>query len=454
MAIRSNLSLRITAILLIGFILLQMLIWAAMTLPSRGDDRRPYNLPDPAQVRTMVDTLDNAPPGRRAALIEMFNGSLYSVRLLDAPPPPPAGTRQTLDELEKRYEAALPDRGIGISGRRRLIDRVVGDRPWAGRLFAPVIITVPMHDGRWLIIDSRASTVVRGYLRQRSMLGAIGGLAILGMLALGVRQTTKPLVRLARSVRQLSADLDTPDLPITGSREMRELSAAFNEMKARIGGLMAERTRMLAGIAHDMRTYLTRLRLRADFIDDAEQRDKAVADLNEMSALLDDTLIFARSDAAARPAPQRIDLGRELADLISVRRDMGDTVDLAPIGQRLSIRATPIALRRMIANLIDNGLRHGGAVIVTAAPDGEAVRIEIADDGPGVPPDAIARLGEPFGRIDPSRDRATGGAGLGLAIVRALADREGAHVDFVNRPAGGFSATLIFANDPPAHPTG
>ncbi|OHT21721.1 ATP-binding protein [Edaphosphingomonas haloaromaticamans] len=449
MTIGSNLSLRITAILLGGFVLLQMLIWVVMALPSRGDDQRPYNLPLPTEARTMVDTLEAAPPARRASLVTMFNGSLYTVQILREPPPAPATQREGLDRLRLDYAAALPGRDIGLTGRRPLLGRMAGTRPWTSRFFAPITLTVPMRGGDLLVVDSRPSMVVRAYLRQRAFLGAVGGLLVLGVLALAVRQTTRPLVRLSAGVRRFTSDLDTPDLPVAGSREMRDLSAAFNEMKARIGGLMAERTRMLAGIAHDMRTYLTRLRLRAEFIDDSEQRAKAAADLDEMAALLDDTLLLAKRDGRATPQPQRIDLATELAAIVALRVDMGDAVTLGAIPPDLAIEATPISLRRMLANLIDNGVRHGGHVSIEASADDQTVTISVADDGPGVPPETLQRLGEPFGRLDPSRNRETGGAGLGLAIVRALADREGATIRFANQPKGGFVATATFPRDNP-----
>jgi signal transduction histidine kinase len=123
---------------------------------------------------------------------------------------------------------------------------------------------------------------------------------------------------------------------------------------------------------------------------------------------------------------------------------MGEAVELLPVPIDLTIQATPIALRRMLANLIDNGLRHGGQVTLSAGECEGGVKITVADNGPGVPEAALSRLGEPFCRIDPSRDRSTGGAGLGLAIVRALAERDGAAVSFANRAGGGFVATLTF----------
>lgn len=443
MTLGSNLSVRLILLSLGGFVLLQMLLWAALALPGRGDGRQPYNLPLPEQVRAMAETLETAAPARRDVLLRTFNGSLYTVRLL--PAQGDAGIdREGLDAMRARYAAALPGRAVSISAQRPRLGRMVGARPWPGRFFAPIRLAVSMRSGQMLAIDSRPSPAVRAYLRQRAFLAALGGLVLLTALALAVRQTTRPLVRLSEGARRFAADLNAPDLPVTGSREMRDLSRAFNEMKGRIAGLVAERTRMLAGIAHDMRTYLTRLRLRAEFIDDPAQRAAAGRDLDEMAALLDDTLLFARRDAAGPQSATAIDLAAELRAVVALRREMGDAVTLAAAAPGLMIGTAPIAFRRIMANLIDNGLRHGGTVSIRAAAVGEKVLVNVADNGPGVSPDALGQLGEPFGRLDPSRDRESGGAGLGLAIVRALAERDGASVRFANRPEGGLSVTLAY----------
>jgi signal transduction histidine kinase len=442
--IGSNLSLRITALLLGGFVVLQALVWAAMALPGRGDDRRPYNLPRPDQVAAMAQILDSAPRDRRAALIEIFNSSLYTVRVLREAPPAPEIGETALDPLRADYVRALPDRTVTIAGKRPRLGRIAAQRPRLARFFAPISVAVTLRGGDLLVIDSRPSSLVRTFLRQRAVVGTLGGLVILIILALAVRQTTRPLARMSASIRRFSSDLEAPDLPLTGPREVRELSRTFNEMKVRITGLMSERTRVLAAVAHDMRTYLTRLRLRAEFIDDAEQRGKAAADLDEMAALLDDTLMFARQDAGAGPGASRLDLSTELRAITDFRREMGDAVVLSPPPEALAIRATPLAFRRMLQNLIDNGLRHGGRVTLSAERDLQTAIIRVADDGPGVPADALHRLGEPFGRLEPSRDRQAGGAGLGLAIVRALAERDGAQVAFANGQGGGFVVTLRF----------
>jgi signal transduction histidine kinase len=313
------------------------------------------------------------------------------------------------------------------------------------RYFSPIRITVAPVGGGALILDSRPSALVRNYLRQRAAQGLVGALIILAALVFAIRQTTRPIVRMSEQVRHFGTEFDTPDLVPSGSRELRQLAEAFNEMKGRIGELVADRTRILAAIAHDMRTYLTRLRLRAEFIDDPQQRAKATSDLAEMGALLDDTLLFAGQNAQ-KAVHRRIDLLAELNGIVSVRIEMGDAVRLAvdTDEEALIIRADALALRRMMANLIDNGLRHGSEVAVTVERAVGEIRIIVRDNGPGVPDEALAKLGEPYTRLDPSRDRASGGAGLGLAIVRALAGQNGGSLRFANRMPHGLEATLAF----------
>jgi signal transduction histidine kinase len=190
-----------------------------------------------------------------------------------------------------------------------------------------------------------------------------------------------------------------------------------------------------------MRTYLTRLRLRAEFIGEEAQRAKAVADLDEMGSLLDDTLLFAGLDAARPSRAERIVLGPELAALVELRREMGQPITLQA-ADGVEVYASRLALRRIVGNLVDNAVRFGGeAEVVLSAGDREA-RISVRDRGPGLPEEALARVTAPFERMEGSRNRATGGAGLGLAIVRALAEAQGGRLSLRNRAGGGLSAEV------------
>ena len=200
---------------------------------------------------------------------------------------------------------------------------------------------------------------------------------------------------------------------------------------------------MLAAIAHDYRTYLTRLELRSEFIDDPEQRASAANDLEEMRMLLDDTLTFARDSAQDEADRAICDVQVELDAIAAERRAHGEDVSIdSPAGPILA-RASHLSFQRMIANLLDNAMRYGGghACVRVRAFDGH-VRILVEDEGPGVPEDSLERLMEPFERLEPSRARKTGGVGLGLSIVQALAQRYQGDLSLQNRPEGGFRAIL------------
>jgi signal transduction histidine kinase len=444
MTVGSNLSLRLAAIMLLGFIALQVLIVVAALPEAGGASGRYLGLPRPEEVVVLADAIERAPPDEREALIDALDGgALYSLRLA---PGPIAARRSSnaLDDLAMRYRAAAPERPIRVDGRRPRLSRWIGESARLVRFFAPITVAVGLEDGSVIVISSQPSAELRAYQQRRASIAAFGGLTLLVVLMLAVRQTTRPLGALSRGVRRFAGNLDAPDLRIEGPGEVRALAVAFNDMKAQIRELVAERTRVLGAIAHDLRTYLTRLRLRAEFIGDAEHRKRAVRDLEEMNALVNDALFVADLESAPPAEPEPVPLHELLGDIVEVHVAMGAKIGLEPIPRDLLVAATPLALRRIIENLIANGLRHGSHVTIAAYARGRSVHIVVEDDGPGVPDEALPYLGLPFQRFDPSRSRETGGAGLGLAIVRALAARDQAEVTFERATPHGLRVTLRY----------
>ncbi len=446
-AISDNLATRIVAILLGAFIVLTLLLSAVLLWPRPGETGAGlFRLPLPEETAAIASALEAASPQARPYVVKALNTSVVSVHMADDFPPVPPGLArsQPLETLFRTYGDLLQDRPFRVDVRRGRIP-VLG---WlrGGLTPTPVQMSIRLRNGLVVVIEHRPGALVRDYIARAAEFSGIAGLTILAALTLAVRQTVRPVNRLATAVRGFSLDQDAPDLPANGPRELRELSGAFNEMQHRIRALARERTRVLGAVAHDMRTYLTRLRLRIEFIGEDDQRLRAQRDVEEMAQLLEDILFFSERSAKAETAAlEPIDLTQEVIEFVAVRRDSGEAVsgpaaDAPPAivpGQRL-------ALRRILANLTDNALRYGEAAQLSLKRSGDTIALHVDDDGPGVPSEALACILEPFVRLESSRARTTGGAGLGLAIVKGLAGVCGAELRLGNRPEGGFRASLIW----------
>ena len=417
MRLTDSLAVRLALVLLAGLVLLQAAVAAVVVWP----DGRPivFRLPsagDTAAMARVLDALNRGP-------LEVSLSPAFP----DEPLGAPAATGERFPRLFARYAQALEGRPFRVQARR-----------FSGEA-GPVRLLVRLRTGEVLAIQRSATLVQR--VTNRGMIFAAAALAVMLLVLAVSLWTVRPIGRLAAAARGLADDPAAPDLPARGVREVRALSAALNDLKRRVRALLDERTRMLAAIAHDMRTYLTRLRLRAEFIADDDQRARAVADLEEMGQLLDDTLLFARPSSG--DGPQSADARAEVAALVARRRELGQPVEDATAATgALAVRAAPLAVRRILDNLADNAVRYGGAARVRAWAEDGAVLVAVEDDGPGAPPEALDRLTAPFERLEPSRGRGEGGAGLGLAIVRALAERHGGTLTLANRPEGGLSAVV------------
>jgi signal transduction histidine kinase len=274
---------------------------------------------------------------------------------------------------------------------------------------------------------------------------ALMTLTAAGLTLWAVRRLTRPVSDLAAAAERLGRDVNAPPLPEDGPREVATAARAFNTMAERIRRFVGDRTQMVAAIGHDLKTPITRLKLRAELLDDDEQRRKILADLEEMEAMIGATLAFARDDAAAEPSVM-VDLAALCRTVLDEATDaapeMADAITYdGP--EHLTVRARPVALKRALANLVGNALAYGGAARLTLAEAAPGqLRIVIEDDGPGVPEYELEGVFQPFRRLETSRNRETGGSGLGLPIARNILRAHGGDVVLRNRPKGGLAAVM------------
>ena len=271
--------------------------------------------------------------------------------------------------------------------------------------------------------------------------------AVLALSLFAVRLTTRPLQRLADAADAFGRDLDAPPLPEGGPEEVRRATEAFNRMQERLRRLIDERSRALAAVSHDLRTPLTRLRLRADLVEDETLRAQIESDIDDMQAMIEATLDYLRGLREAEPV-QTIDVEALLQSIAADQQALGRAVtlgriDAMPYPGRLS------ALKRAVANLIDNAVTYGHQARVSASDAAEALRIVVDDSGPGIPEADLQRVVEPYVRLETSRSRDTGGIGLGLAIARDAARLHGGELRLDNLAGGGLRATLVLRRGPP-----
>jgi signal transduction histidine kinase len=252
--------------------------------------------------------------------------------------------------------------------------------------------------------------------------------------------TVRPLTDLASAAHALGEDLRRPPLPENGPLEVRAAAQAFNAMQQRIRSGIEERERFLAAVSHDLKTPVTRLRLRSEMLADPQLRERFVKDLDEMQSLLASALDFLHGKAVDE-AIQPLDLTALLESMVDDYADLGQEVQLQP--QNLcQISGRPQALRRALGNLIENALKYGCDVSIAVEQDEKYLRITVEDRGPGLPESELERVFEPFYRLESSRNRETGGVGLGLAIVRQIARGHGGDAVLENRAEGGLRTVL------------
>lgn len=317
------------------------------------------------------------------------------------------------------------------------------DRPLYGNNIW-VQASVKLKNGQWLYLEvghrlhaPPAAVIFAPVFTMLAMFGAA--------VVMVIRRITLPLKRLATAAEALGRGEEVEPVPVSGPAETRQAIQAFNEMRERLSRFVLDRTRMLAAVGHDLRTPITNLRLRAEFIEDDETRVRILASLDEMQHLAEAALAFARQEATSE-VTRMVDINALVQSVCADQADMDRDVTFTEDG-RLPIRCRPNSLKRALHNLIENAIYYGKRARVHLTAQGKELAITVEDDGPGIPEADMARAFSPFVRLDEARGQETGGIGLGLAIARSIVRGHGGDIRLRNRPEGGLSATILLPRD-------
>ena len=389
------------------------------------------------RVATFATFLQHTAPVLRQSVASSFSGPSMTVDVTNrSNVPEDAVPDRRLGHLAK----AVSERLHGTNWQEiRVADAAPTDDQKEKGLM-PIRTSIALRDGAWINFEFSAIESLPLATFRVIAWTAASVLLVLGLSYYAFRRVTRPLESLARAAESLGRSGRGESLEETGASEVRRAARAFNEMQSRIRRLLEDRMQMVAAISHDLRTPITRLKLRAEFVEDSEQREKMLRDLDEMETMIKETLALAREDANPEPR-SKLDLTQLLADSAEGLDHVTLEIDPA-LAKGAATEAQPIALKRAVVNLIENAVVYGKAAHVRLTQTPQEFEIAIEDQGPGIPETELERVFRPFYRLEASRNRESGGAGLGLAIARSVVRTNGGDIVLLNRPEGGLRATI------------
>jgi signal transduction histidine kinase len=434
-----SLAARTALVLLAGLAIVQV---AGLTIHAldRLDVQRLAQARDLAiRVVGLYRTLALTDPPRRAAVLaDMHRAPALVANLSASPPQAELPEMPTPEQRLLRVNMNLVPLGAPQLRWRELV--VYGGHTWH-----QAVIGMRLPDGEWFDVTVELEPLRPWHSPMFLMSFLMMTVAAAGLTLWAVRRLTAPVRTLAAAAEALGRDVNAAPLPENGPTEVAVAAVAFNTMAARIRRFVQDRTELLTAIGHDLRTPITRLKLRAEFVEDEEQRGKIMADLDELEAMVSATLAFGR-DARTTERVSPLDLAELLRTILDETGDARPAVveKLCYVGPaHMTVRARSLALKRALVNLVVNAVNYGGSATVRlSSVTARMVVVEIEDDGPGISAAEMERAFEPFHRGEPSRNRETGGVGLGLPIARNIMRAHGGDVVLANRSSGGMRATV------------
>lgn len=440
-------------LILLGGLVAAQLLSAAIHLRERGKLLFRANAMQAVQrIADRVGTLDALDAKAQHAMLYALDAS--DLRLALEARPDPGGDfafDESMADFEKFLRGQFPDgRPVKVSaGKAALAQVSARNLEWQTsntimRGHAPpgiaLKVEVRLRNGEWVLFDLvlPQKTSVLPYPLLANLLILLIVVLVLSLVA--VRLTTRPLLALAEAAEDLGKNINRPPLAEQGSMEVRRAAQAFNTMQNRLVSYIQDRTRILAAMSHDLKTPITRLRLRAELLDDSELKTKFDKDLREMESMVTSTLDFMRGVDSQEPM-QPMDIMALLESIQADGKEMGQEIHIQGTITRPYLGA-PNALKRCLSNLIDNAVKYGMRADITLSDSEKRMEIRIRDHGPGIPEIQLERVFEPFIRLEESRSRDTGGTGLGLSIARSIAQAHGGELLLRNAADGGLEAVV------------
>ena len=403
----------------------------------------------PAAFR-IADALDQEAAGRPVLADRGRVRSVPRSPITPAMEPQPAMAREIATQLAelgirvRAVQAAIaePHQYSAPLSRfeQRLASRGRHDAQAPGGPHDTIVIAVQRVDGRWMVLaGGLPRDDLRLFWRLLAQTLILYGVVLLPVLWVA-RRISRPLRELAAAARNYSPATSPEELEESGPPDVRAVIAAFNALRLRVTAMLDEKDRMLGAIGHDLRTPLAALRVRVESVDDEQDRARMVDTIAEMNRTLDDILSLARLGRPSEPETE-VDLAALVDAVVEDFRDLGAPVTFEEAA-RLRMRLRPSLIRRAVRNLIENAVKYAGAAEVSLHDDAQAAAIVVADRGPGIPPERLDQVFDPFFRLESSRNRHTGGIGLGLALARAIVEEAGGRIVLSARDGGGLVATI------------
>ncbi|MEN3746945.1 ATP-binding protein [Sphingomonas sp. HF-S3] len=416
----------------------QIIVPAATRLAGAAD--RVVNPPTDAGPRQAQEGRRRGPPGYDPRT---------RVQLLPSPPEIPTEDRRP--DIEQVILRELKEVGVDadqvvavvrpVDETRPLIRRLNPERLERMRRFgAELHVLAHLKGGQWLALSSawpRSDSVLVWQLAAQTVILYI---FVLIPVLLAARRIARPLRTLAAAARGFRPGGNAEPVEERGPRDVRSVIAAYNGMGSRVTAMLEEKDRMLGAIGHDLRTPLAALRVRIESVEDDEDRLRMADTIDEMNRTLDDILSLARLGRPSEP-PTDVDLSSLIDAVVEDFRDldMNVTFEEAP---KLRMHLRPALMRRAVRNLIENAVKYGGGAEVLLESSTDRVAIRVCDRGPGIPEAKLGHVFTPFIRLEESRNRETGGIGLGLALAQAIVREAGGEITLANREGGGLVATI------------